>query len=114
MKQIIQKKIFILIGRVDIKGFKECLISRPNNVFTTILACTDEDNSMEYLNNWDKYIQRLDVVDDFRSERQEIRKSQGTYFHFTYGDYVVKSLIGSTDPSIDNLDESKFKCCRIL
>ena len=46
-------------GKVDVKGFKECLASRPSNVFTTILACTDENDSMEYLNNWDKNIQRL-------------------------------------------------------
>ena len=90
------------------------MIGRPTNVYTTILACTDESDSMEYLNNWDKYIQRLDVVDDFRSERQEILRNQGSYFHFTYGDYVVKSLIGSTDPTIDNLDEPKFNCCRVL
>ena len=46
-------------GKVDIKGLKECLSSRPSNVYTTILACTDENESMEYLNNWDKNIQRL-------------------------------------------------------
>ena len=44
---------------MDIKGLKECLASRPSNVYTTILACTDESESMEYLNNWDKNIQRL-------------------------------------------------------
>ncbi len=69
---------------------------------------------MEYLNNWDKYIQRLDVVDDFRNEKHEILRSQGSYFRFSYGDYVVKSLVGSIDPSIDNLDENKLMCCRIL
>ena len=99
---------------MDIKSFKEALISRPSNVYTTILACTDEENSMEYLNNWDKYIKRLDVVDDFRNEREEIMRSQGSNFSFTYGDYVVKSLIGSTDVDIDNLDENKYKCCQVL
>ena len=69
---------------------------------------------MEYLNNWDKYIKRLDVVDDFRNEREEIMRSQGSNFSFTYGDYVVKSLIGSTDVDIDNLDENKYKCCQVL
>ena len=50
---------FFFLGKVDIKGLKECLSSRPSNVYTTILACTDENESMEYLNNWDKNIQRL-------------------------------------------------------
>jgi len=101
-------------GKVDVKGFKECLASRPSNVFTTILACTDENDSMEYLNNWDKNIQRLDVVDDYRSEKKEIIRAQGSSFQFTYGDYVAKSLIGSTDPAIDNLDENKKGCCFVL
>lgn len=70
---------------------------------------------MEYLNNWDKYLQRLDVVDDFRSERKEVQRAKGVNFHFTYGDYVAKSLIGSTDPDIDNLvDENPQNCCGLM
>lgn len=103
-----------LDGRSDIKSFKESLISRPSHVYTTILACTDEENSMEYLNNWDKYIQRLDVVDDFRNERREVQRAKGMNFQFSYGDYVAKSLLGSTDPDVDNLDnETRLTqaCC---
>ncbi len=71
---------------------------------------------MEYLNNWDRIIPRLDVVDDFRSEKNEIKRSQGRNTSFTYGDYVVKSLIGSIDPSLDNLDEKRPKnaSCSII
>ncbi len=100
---------------MDIKGFKECLICRPNHVYTTILACTDEENSMEYLNNWDKYIQKLDVVDDFRTERKEVLRAKGINFNFSYGDYVAKCLVGSTDPTVDNLiDETNKNCCNIF
>ena len=88
-------------------------MGRPPNVFTTVLACTDEDDSMEYLNNWDKNLPRLDVVDDYRNERREILSAQGSHFPFSFGDYVAKSLVGSIDPSIDNLDENK-NCCKIL
>jgi len=47
--------------KLNVSFFKffRCLSSRPSNVYTTILACTDENESMEYLNNWDKNIQRL-------------------------------------------------------
>jgi hypothetical protein len=41
---------------------------------------------MEYLNNWDKEIKMFDVVDDYRSEKQEIEKWQGKDFPFTFGD----------------------------
>ena len=54
------------------------------------------------------------MVDDYRSEKKEIIRAQGSNFQFTYGDYVAKSLIGSTDPKIDNLDENKKGCCFVL
>ena len=93
-------------GNKDIHGFKHALQARGRNVFTTIVSCTDEDNTMDYLNNWDRNIPRLDVVDDYRNERLEITRAKGRNFKFSYGDYVVKILIGSMDPELDNLDET--------
>lgn len=55
-------------GRKDIPAFRNVLQNRPANVFTSIVACTDEQETMEYLNDWDTRIPRLDVVDDYRSE----------------------------------------------
>jgi hypothetical protein len=52
-------------------------------------------------------LDNLDVVDDYRSERKEVKAAQGSSFPFSFGDYVVKSLIGSIDPVLDNLDEKK-------
>ncbi len=80
-------------GRSDVRGFKQCLKSRPNNVYTNIIACTDDNESVEYLNHWDKTIKYLDICDDYRSERAEVKKAKGQSFPFTFGDYVVKSLI---------------------
>lgn len=114
-----EKKLLIIIatdgeptddtGKVAIKQFKSCLLKRGPNVFTTIVVCTDDDASVNYLNKWDRSIKNLDVVDDFRNERQEIRKVKGSSFKFSFGDYVVKSLIGSIDEELDKLDESD--CC---
>lgn len=94
-------------GRSDIPGFRHSLESRPPFVYTTIVSCTDEDDTMRYLNNWDKRIARLDIIDDYRSERNEVRKAQGKHFSFTFGDYVVKCLIGSFDRETDQLDEKR-------
>lgn len=71
------------------------------------MCCTDEKQTMSYLNDWDRRLPRLDVVDDYKSERDEIRGVQGMGFSFTFGDYVVKSLLGSVDPELDNLDEPR-------
>jgi hypothetical protein len=92
---------------IDITGFKRSLQQRQKNVFTTIVACTDEDDTMSYLDNWDRIIPRLDVVDDFRNERAQIVRTQGKDFRFSYGDYVVKSLVGSIHADLDNFDEVK-------
>ena len=81
-------------------------------MFTTVVVCTDDDESVEYLNKWDRQLPNLDVVDDFRNERRQIQKVNGRNFRFSFGDYVVKSLIGSIDPELDRLDESQ--CCSIL
>jgi hypothetical protein len=69
---------------------------------------------MEYLSKWDKNIKRLDVVDDYRTEKKEIIQAKGHNFQFTYGDYVAKSLIGSTDQDIDDLTQNKKGCCFVL
>lgn len=55
-------------------------------------------------------IGNLDVCDDFRSERTQIRKVNGSKAPFSYGDYVVKCLIGSIDPELDRQDEKSKKC----
>ncbi|CAF3027656.1 unnamed protein product [Rotaria sp. Silwood2] len=73
----------------------------------TIIACTDDDECMSYLNNWDKDIPNLDVVDDYRNEKKEILACQGKSFPFSYGDYVVKILMGGVDSWFDELDEKK-------
>ena len=58
-------------------------------------------------------------MDDYRSERSETLNAQGPQFSFSFGDYVVKSLIGSIDPNIDNIDEAKpvvknKHCCKFM
>lgn len=114
--ELAERKLLVIIvtdgeptddyGRVDTHTFKEVLKSRSPTTYTTIVSCTDEDETMNYLNNWDRTLPRLDVVDDFRNERIEILRSQGQHFRFSFGDYVVKSMIGSIDPTLDNLDEN--------
>lgn len=102
-------------GRKDVQGFKSILQNREQHVYTSIVACTDEDGTMAYLNDWDRRIPRLDVVDDYRSEKAEITRAKGAAFSFSYGDYVVKSMIGSLDPELDNFDEpAQSECCSVL
>lgn len=92
-----EKKLLIIIvtdgeptddlGRSDISGFKKCLLSRKpvDRIYTSIIACTDEEESIDYLNKWDRSIPNLDVVDDFRSEKSEILKKKPQILDFHMG-----------------------------
>lgn len=93
-------------GYVNIPEFRNVLeFERTFNDYITILACIDDDAVIGYLNGWDKELPRLDVVDDYSSERGEILAVQGSNFPFSFGDYVVKCLMGSIDSWFDKLDE---------
>jgi hypothetical protein len=108
------KKLLILIatdgeptdimGQVRIDDFQQFLSNRPNNVYTTIVACTDDLNSIGYLNGLDKSLKRFDVVRDYKNEFEEVRKANGLNFKFSYSDYITKSLIGSIDDYLGNID----------
>lgn len=101
--------------------FLALLRNRPKNSFVSIVACTDDEEAVDYLNKLDRVVPGLDVSDDYLSEKKEILKAQGPSYKFTFGDYVIKCLLGPVDPSFDNLDEKKvpevgagtFFCCAI-
>ncbi|CAF3035943.1 unnamed protein product [Rotaria sp. Silwood2] len=97
-------------GYQDIGSLKKVLQYERNpthRIPVTIIACTDDDQSMDYLNDWDKEIPNLDVVDDYRSEKRQILRCQGNDFPFSFGDYIVKILLGGIDKWFDDLDERK-------
>lgn len=121
LRQILQlptndkKRLIIIItdgqptnerNKVDISTFRSVLeYERGPDDHVVIVACTDESGVMNYLDNWDKELERLDVVDDYLSELREVQEKQGKHFPFSFGDYIVKLLLGSIDTQMDNLDE---------
>jgi hypothetical protein len=97
-------------GNVDVRGLENLMRNerQANTTYVTFLACTDEDESVAYLSQWDRTMMNVDVVDDYKSEREEVRRAKGPNFPFSFGDYVVKTLLGAVDPQMDALDESGF------
>jgi len=71
---------------------------RTPDVYISFLAYTDDPQDVAYLSNWDKNLPNVDVVDDYRSERAEVQRARGPTFPFSFGDYIVKALLGSVDP----------------
>ncbi len=86
-------------GEPDIATLEGVLRNeRTPLTYVTFLACTDDLQAVNYLSYWDKAIPKLDVLDDYRSERAEIQRTRGITFPFSFGDYIVKALLGAIDP----------------
>lgn len=95
-------------GNVDIQSLENLMRNerRANTTYVTFLACTDDESSVAYLSNWDRNMMNVDVVDDYKTEREEVRRNRGYNYPFSFGDYVAKALLGAVDPQMDLLDES--------
>lgn len=121
--QTTERKLLILIatdglptdehGRNDLQNLETILRNNrypsTERIYITFLACTNDLQSVGYLNRFDKQIPFVDVLDDYQSERAEVLRVQGKHFPFSYGDYVVKLLMGSIDQWFDQLDEKKVQ-----
>jgi hypothetical protein len=112
---ILETKLLIIIatdgepdgGEQGKYNFIKTLHNRKpiENIPISIMACTDDENVMKYLNKIDRQVKYIDVVDDYENEKKEIKKVQGESYPFTLGDYIVKTLIGPIDPELDNKDK---------
>ncbi|MGI2028383.1 hypothetical protein [Endozoicomonas acroporae] len=70
-----------------------------------LVACTDVDSSVEWMNEADEQ-PNVHVVDDFQSEMREVKRHQGAAFPFTEGFYLMSTLLGPIDPLFDKADEN--------
>lgn len=108
----------------DYANLKQCMARLIQQGYHIgFLICTDNDSQVRYINDIDRQYQQVDVTDDYNTELREIRRAQGRNFKFSYGDYIVKLLVGSIDQTMDQLDErrlllpnirSRIKECNIL
>ena len=93
-------------GVCDLHNFKNLLKNRNYNKFyISFLACSDQESDIGYLNDLDKNIPNVDTLDDYHSERKEVLSVQGTHFSYTFGDHVVRLLLGPICSELDKLDE---------
>lgn len=71
-----------------------------------IMACTDDDSSIAWLNKFDDKFTEVDVCDDFHSERKEVLKA-GRVANFTRADWIVKAVLGPISQKFDDWDNSQ-------
>jgi hypothetical protein len=90
---------------IAIEHFKDEIAKKcSEKVHISIVACTDEDETMKYLRGWDEEYGTLDVVNDFESEKKEVNKATGGKVNLQLMDYIGKILLGSIVEEIDLLD----------
>lgn len=95
-------------------AFTSAVRNRPRNTFVSILACTDDEAAVGYLDALDHGVPGVDVNDDYQSERRQIQRVQGPKFAYSFADHVTKTMLGPVDRWFDSLDEGGAAgCCAI-
>lgn len=103
-------------GKQDVDSFKNTLIQKNHSKFSvSFLACSDQEQDVNYLNYLDRKVPNVDTLDDYNSELIEVKNAQGKKFSYTFGDHIVRLLLGPLCPELDSLDEKQVNCkCNIL
>ena len=100
-------------GNPDINGFTECIKKRNcDKFYISILACSDNDKDVGYLEKLDKTVKNVDILDDYISEKKQVLKVQGRKFKYEFNDHIVRLLLGPIIPELDALDEYPLSGCR--
>merc|ERR1712039_647565 len=69
-----------------------------------IMACTAEDDEIEWLNDLDCELKEVDVTDDYYAERTQVLQT-GLASRFTRGDWCMKAMLGPVSKKFDQWDE---------
>eukprot|EP01062_Namystynia_karyoxenos_P070072 TRINITY_DN65459_c0_g1_i1.p1 TRINITY_DN65459_c0_g1~~TRINITY_DN65459_c0_g1_i1.p1 ORF type:complete len:390 (+),score=142.45 TRINITY_DN65459_c0_g1_i1:106-1170(+) len=85
-------------------ALRRIIADKSRNVRFQIMACTDDDDAVGWLNDFDLEFAEVDVCDDYQSERKEVLQT-GRMPRFTRGDWVMKALLGPVSQKFDKWDE---------
>jgi len=103
--------LFIMTDGVPDKGvatFRSKIGSIVNNkrkpVKVQIMACTEDDNAVGWLDELDEAFDGVDVTDDYDTERAQVLRI-GKVAQFNRGDWCMKAMLGPISRKFDELDE---------
>jgi len=112
-KKVYNKPLLIVIATDgepnDLDKFTRLLANRANDIYVSILACSDNEEEIGYLNELEIKLPRLDVIDDYKSEKKEVIKAQGEKFKYTRGVHIARLLLGPVLKKYDDLDEINLR-----
>lgn len=88
-------------GNVVLQDFVDFVKNKPKNCYLSILACTDDEESVDFLDGFINHnYPQLDVSEVYYKERDEVKQKSGR--NLSFGDYVCKVLMGPVDPSFND------------
>lgn len=93
-------------SRPFVEKARKLLTMRKKDVRLGVMACTQNDDAVDWLNKLDddpKVGDKVDVCDDYEAEKAEVLAT-GRVRQFLVSDYYVKALLGPILEKYDNLD----------
>lgn len=109
------------LGQEDIAGLTNWLRNRSfvNKTFYSIILCTDDEEiersyrALEYNPRLNWGVPGVDVTEDYRGETRDVKRRRGNAYRFTFGEYIVKTVVGAIDPAVHLIDLPD-PCCVIM
>ena len=102
-------------GVEDTPNLINALMNRQykNKTLFSIILCTDDEEVEKVYRRIEQVRDiNVDVTEDYRGELRDVLRQRGRYYKFTYGDYIVKTLVGAYDKSVHQIDLPQG-CCII-
>jgi len=69
-----------------------------------LMACTDDDDAVSWMNQLDYKYTEVDTTDDYHTEHAEVMR-RGIYKSFERGDWIAKALLGAVSKKFDCADD---------
>lgn len=83
---------------------KTSIKSFEGNVRYQLLACSDNDADIGWMNTLDDEFQEVDCTDDYESEKRQVLRA-GRVTKFERSDWMMKALLGPVSKKFDDWDE---------
>jgi hypothetical protein len=95
---------------VEERKLTRLIREKPDSISVSLLPCTNVSLVIDYYNVLDTDLDLVDMVDDYTTECQ---RCAARCRHLSYGDYLLKTLIGPCISWMDDLDKENGRdICR--
>ena len=95
--------------KYDLNNFTNILKKKDNSkTYISFLACSDNLDDIGYLNKLNNKQRNIYVLNDYYLEYKKIIKVRGNNFKYSFGNHIVRLLLGSLIPKLNKLDKKNI------